>query len=363
MKTIINFLTSDAFGFVLKIFSGLAASGFGMLGIGTKTRNDDGSLTRNGWIALVGIVVAGILALGTSLYEFTTSQEKTKAAQAQSQQLILSVRRGIYPLKGITASFDIYFDQDIAGLTEYKKTVRAAISDNPNCEIAKTFSCWGQSVNGPYAFLIPSTSPLFPKSRSIVRIVIDNLSANISMYKRLPSKSPNETPGYKYLGIFSIHWWNHSPEEWALEYDYPRDNLSVHVESIEVPDSSPVQSRVYSLVDFIPGLVVASADFSDDWLCDTLKRVGFRNCGDRIIEPLSRHLRLDRIQLRFKYPKSIYFPQNSVLTCADRQYPSLFIFKDIDSASYLGALDNEITSADKAKACEAITNPERTAEP
>ena len=59
---IVDFFTSEMFGFLLKLFSGLAAAAFGMLGIGTKTREDDGRLTRNGKIALAGIIVAGLLA-------------------------------------------------------------------------------------------------------------------------------------------------------------------------------------------------------------------------------------------------------------------------------------------------------------
>ncbi len=166
MDTILKFFTSDSFGFVLRVLTCFAAAAFGMLGIGTKTRKDYGSLTLNGWIALVGIVVAAILSVGTSVYEFITSQEKAKAAQAQSERLILSVRRGIYPLKGITASFDIYFDQDIAGLAEYKKSVRKEISEAPNCATARDFRCYGQSDGKPYSYVIPSTSP---PSRKVTR--------------------------------------------------------------------------------------------------------------------------------------------------------------------------------------------------
>ncbi len=180
------------------------------------------------------------------------------------------------------------------------------------------------------------------------------------MYKLQPSKGAEDPPGYKYLGSFSIDLWMHSPARWSVIYNYPRDNLSVEVESMEVPDANPVQSQVYSLVDFIPGLIVASPDFSDDAECDTLKSYGFRNCGDRVIKPLSRQLLLGNIQLHFTYPKAIYF--TSLLTCKERKYLSLFIFKDIDSSNDLGALDNEVTPSDKAKACEAITMPDRTPE-
>ena len=95
MKTIVEFFTSDTFGFLLKLFSGLAAAAFGILGIGTKTREDNGRLTRNGKIALTGIIVAGFLAIGTSVYEFTTGQKQAEEAAKKSEKLMLSVQRGL----------------------------------------------------------------------------------------------------------------------------------------------------------------------------------------------------------------------------------------------------------------------------
>jgi hypothetical protein len=56
VKSIIDFLTSETFGFLLKLLAGLATAAFGILGIGTQTRDKQGKLTRNGWIALVGII-------------------------------------------------------------------------------------------------------------------------------------------------------------------------------------------------------------------------------------------------------------------------------------------------------------------
>jgi hypothetical protein len=47
--------------FFLKLFSGLAATAFGILGIGTKTRHDSGKLTKEGKVALADILIAGAI--------------------------------------------------------------------------------------------------------------------------------------------------------------------------------------------------------------------------------------------------------------------------------------------------------------
>jgi hypothetical protein len=67
------FLSWPTFGFLLKLFSGLAAAGFGILGIGTKTRLDSGKLTKEGKVALVGILVAGAIGSIATINDFVSS--------------------------------------------------------------------------------------------------------------------------------------------------------------------------------------------------------------------------------------------------------------------------------------------------
>jgi hypothetical protein len=73
----LEFLTSGTFGFLLKVLTTLSAVGFGILGVGVETRNkDNGRLSRNGKIALIGIVAAGVLAMLTGASEFYADQNK-----------------------------------------------------------------------------------------------------------------------------------------------------------------------------------------------------------------------------------------------------------------------------------------------
>ena len=96
---LISSLTSPTTGFLLKLFGGLTAAAFGILGVGAKTREDDGRLNCKGLIALIGILVGGILALGTSVYEFAVSQQKERDDRRRSERLMLSIQRGVYPMR------------------------------------------------------------------------------------------------------------------------------------------------------------------------------------------------------------------------------------------------------------------------
>jgi hypothetical protein len=104
VKTIITFLTSDAFGFVLKLVSGISTAIFALYGIGVKTREDnDGPLTKAGKIALTGVLVSAAIGGASASYDFYSGQSKQEAERQTNERLMLSVRRGIYPLKGMRA--------------------------------------------------------------------------------------------------------------------------------------------------------------------------------------------------------------------------------------------------------------------
>lgn len=81
MHAVIAWLTSPTLGFVLKVFGGVTAAAFGVLGVGAETRDVLGRLNRKGWIALTGILVGGILAMGTSVYEAIPRRLATRLPQ------------------------------------------------------------------------------------------------------------------------------------------------------------------------------------------------------------------------------------------------------------------------------------------
>src|SRR5580698_8137580 len=102
MSGIAHFFSQPLVGFILKLLAGIATAVFGIIGLGRDSRKPNGNLSALGYIALGGIVLAGLFAVGSSIYDYSSSQRTAAEEKKQSQRLLLSVRRGIYPFRGIT---------------------------------------------------------------------------------------------------------------------------------------------------------------------------------------------------------------------------------------------------------------------
>jgi hypothetical protein len=109
---------SSSFGLWTKVLAAIAAAGFGMLGVGKDTRKS-GTLTQTGWIALIGIVVAGEFALAATFNDYTSGKKK-------DELLLLSVQRAAYRLHGLTLWMEVPLDNSFYGLDPYKDTLRKA---------------------------------------------------------------------------------------------------------------------------------------------------------------------------------------------------------------------------------------------
>ncbi len=178
-KEIFIFLTSSAFGFVLKLVAGIATAGFGILGIGAKTRDDAGRLTSEGKVALIGILISAIIGGASGVYDFVSGQRAAEVERQKSQRLMLSVQRGIYPLRGITGDLVIGFRQDFLGLADYKTTLRKALPAH-GCTETPEYYCEDDNDSGT-VWAIPERSPLFPRRNSAVRRVLDQLGVSVSL--------------------------------------------------------------------------------------------------------------------------------------------------------------------------------------
>jgi hypothetical protein len=105
-------LTSPTVGFLLNLVAAIGADAFGVLGIGAKTRDHKGHLTPNGWIALIGLLVAALFAIGKSVYDFRTGEVTAVAKKKRNDLLLLSVRRNLYPMCGLKAIVNVSLDGD-----------------------------------------------------------------------------------------------------------------------------------------------------------------------------------------------------------------------------------------------------------
>ncbi len=357
MKTIADFFTSSTFGFLLKLLSAMAALGFGIVGIGTETRAPDGKLNRNGWIAMIGIVIAGLIAVSTSIYEFTSSQQKEKEERAKSKRLMLSVQRGIYPFRGITASFNLKIDQNFEGLAPYTATLRSAIAKMQSCEQGKDIYCYGFDDKKPYAYRILSGSPLFPKSDSAVGIVVRNLVVRLNLFK-VANANDAKVRQYKRVGQLTADLSDHAPEEWALIYDTRSGHIELEVDRFQIADKEVIRGNAYSLADVIPGAVIASPDYTDARLCYALEQKGLSmdKCAKNVLAPLDRGMSLEqRVWLQFPYPKAIQFGSGSTLPCdgvKNKQVVAVLL-EDIESGSQLGERISQISKEEQKNICAA----------
>lgn len=358
MNNLVSFFQQPVVGFLLKLLAGIATAIFGIIGLGRDVRTKAGSLTPKGRIALIGIIVAGVLAAGSGVYDYSSAQKTARDEQLKSKRLLASVQRGIYPFKGMTASFTLYFLKDFRGLPQYKQVLRSAISKDKSCIHTKAFQCYGFDAGRPYLYRIPPTSALFPSNQSPVRIVFENVGLVISVLKKVPDqKNSKNANRYSQLGSFGIFLYDHTPEEWYAEYDWDHDKLALDVESMEVPDSSLLHSKIFSLTDIVPGAMAAQPDNSDDRLCGLLASRHISDCANGIIDPLSDGLAIESVDLHFKYPKGLGFGLDGKLPCKLRPSPQLlgsFFLSDIDASSSLNEGSTTVSSNEKQLLCEGL---------
>jgi len=374
MQKLIEICTSPAFGFCVKLLAGIAAVGFGLMGVGAQTRNDDDSLTTKGWVALVGIVVSGALALASVTYDYFVGQRAAKADAQKSQRLLLSVQRGIYPLRGITADFAVKMVRDFTGLAEYKAQVRKKVSSNRTCQRTSDFSC-DEDPDEKTTYVIPSSSSLFPKTGSEFRKVIDNISLEVLIFRKTAPDSGKIE--YKRLGSFNVDLGRKAPDDWNLEYDYNSDSLFLNATGYRVPDDAPIGSHVYSIVDFVPGLIAVGNSRTWTKTCSQAGGCDFQQFI-KFMSDLRSGLEIATATLSFDYPKqfslnkySSPFGDVAAMECRnnDGNYLVLKTPDDIDSQAgaesrqsrlnppSLSVNPASISATEKQRICGAVLTP------
>jgi hypothetical protein len=135
------------------------------------------------------------------------------------------------------------------------------------------------------------------------------------------------------------------------------DTVAIEVTDDELPDSSIFVSQVYSLADFIPGAMTAMPDFYGADFCADLMRHGVKSCAQEVDLALIEGLSLDYAQLFFRYPKTISFVADSVMSCdyASRRFLTLWFPSEIEQTpSRLGVTSHEVSPEEKHNLCEVL---------
>jgi hypothetical protein len=358
VNRLLAYFTSPTFGFFLKLLAGLATAGFGMLGIGTKTRDDNGHLTRGGRIALIGIIIAAALGIGSLVYEYAGGQEKAQADRRRSERLMLSVQRGVYPMRGLKVALEMDLAGDFARIAAYKKRLRDEVSRDRECKSAGSgFQCYGSDEKGYYLYRIDASSPLFPRSSSLEGHILENLYVHVSFYQLPGNGDSTHSQAMKYLGRFFVHWREKLPGQAWVAYDYNNNSLRFGTADHSISDAEVSTAGIYSMVDFIPGIVVANPQVTGSRLCEQLG-LATEACSEQVLTPLNNSLSLREISLVFPYPKTIRVQEGIAIRCDTGRGKNLVLRlpDDIEAIDGNGKIENFREDQEPQLTCETLAS-------
>jgi hypothetical protein len=183
------------------------------------------------------------------------------------------------------------------------------------------------------------------------------------MFNLLPEPQDVKTGIYQYkdLGAFEVYWMDRMPDETSLIYDSKNDRLSMRVENVQMTGKTAGDSdigSVYSLVDFMPGLISAEVSMSNNGVC---KRLGVADdpCERVQLIPAIQRMSIEWLRFRFPYPKEIRLDPPLALTCSskDRHFLVLPLNDDVDSRNlFFGLPPERRDPAQVAMACALFKN-------
>lgn len=319
-----SLISTPTTGFLLKLFAGLATAGFGLLGIGSVTRDHAGKLTRSGWIAFTGILVGAVFVVGACLYDFVTGQESERLTKIRSQQLLMSVRRGIFPMRSLRISAEVLMAGDVAPLKSFKSKVRDLATRDRTCKaVPHILRCNGISIDGsspPVLYEVKLGSALFPKEGSDIRRLIDFIYVHVSILRETSiddSAAPQKGQQRRaqYLGRFFAGWDRQGlPKDTLLSYNYRDDTLTLAIEDLAISDAEVITAGLYSLVDFLPGYMRLIPNLAGDPMCSGRPDVGICSIPETI--DFIKGLSLTSFRMSFPYPKEIRAYASPDTTCA-----------------------------------------------
>jgi hypothetical protein len=331
MGASMDFFVSSTLGFFLKLAMAIVGAAFGLLGVGAKTRDESGRLTPRGRIALLGLISTAGLAVAAQVYDFYVVERKAEADKIRVQEeltragrLMLSVQRGIYPMRGLTADVELTLPNDNSVLTELRKRMRENFGKNLKCDLPSPgIFCRGRSLDSGNVFLysVDQSSSLFPLPNSDAFRILRYLELFVALY-RLGANG-----NYEYLGRFWISW-NKEPllGRASLYYHYDADVLSLHLAKLELSDNDVAAAGVYSLADLTPGAIAATVKIWDDKLCED---VSDDEC-QKLLHGLE-HTAATELRLKFPFPKAVWSHRGSDDRCLVVALPA-----DIEAIDALG---------------------------
>jgi hypothetical protein len=356
MHNLYEYLTSPLVGFVLKIAALLATAGFGLMGVGVTTRDADGRLTRSGRVALAGVVVAATLSLATVVYDYAIQQRDAAIIQRRSEQLLMSVQRGLYPLRGATVEAIVRLGE-FPALARVKARMRLLIDVDRNCTKRRTgVSCYGIGADGnAFIYDVEPSLAMEPGRDIVVHEVLKSLSVHVALYRSVTGPQASAGEAVAYVGRFFVDR-RDGRGQMMLRYDRRAESVEV-IFTVGVGNERLLESGTYSLVDVLPGFVRATPNVNREDLCERAK-LDKSEC-DAAITPAYNGLSLNEMNISFEYPKQIRMTSNEETRCLaeDGNGTAMGLavaLPDVDSLDSLGNVPAEFRTR-RPFACQVLT--------
>lgn len=189
------------------------------------------------------------------------------------------------------------------------------------------------------------------------------MSFEVLMLKSITPK-PGEIQ-YKRLGAFNIALGAEAPANWELLFDYDSKSLFLFVLQYPVTDQAIGDSKVYSIVDFVPGIIaVGNSTYTPHtWHKDS--GVDIQQIRS-FMTALVTGIDMGDVTLSFAYPRAIQFhsytsPFGDVAATKcqgkDGKYLALKTINDIDSQTDLTISPAKISEEEKKQICVAVLTP------
>jgi hypothetical protein len=233
---------------LVKVLSAVAVMGFGIYGLGIEPRGKEGKMTARGWAVLFGLVVSGLLSGAIPAVEFLRDQQKEQVEKARMQQLLTSVERSLYPIRGMTAGARFDLHPEFEPIGSYMAALRNWLkSAKGNCRAPQCLT--EEKSDSPVELILHRTDDLFPRDSNFPKLaaLLDSTALFLA-FKKAPLEAPDD--------FFSLD--ASADKDLRLEFNVKENNLHL-VAYFEVPTSVTDQMNAVSVIDLLGGQLVADA--------------------------------------------------------------------------------------------------------
>ena len=331
----------------------VASVAFGIYAIGSKTlRDDHGSLTKAGRVALIGLVISFLVSISAQLLEGIQRAESARAEARRYEQLL---RGSLYSSLGTRETLlDLKFSVKLDDLRlvepDYAKRLETAYKHRTSCEesripigiqFVKTWDCDDYKIRDTGLTVaqlkFDKNSKLFPqeKSEAFAYSLLTNLGVGFS-----PSESENDKNNRDSS-------WRDAPPLFLFgkfldgeQLTFEGDSLTLEIKNYRLNPDLLTNANFTSMIDVLgreltidPNLVILR--------CPGKRLPDAPQCKD-LLRVLNGGARFDRFALKFPHRRDIIIDPNlhrRVITTEKKARRVVYVFPVPASIEELKPID------------------------